>query len=129
MKTWIGKTIIIVGVIHSVFGFAVFNSTMAEIVSEGLINTVNGQPMREFVFWFISFGILIILFGLMIDWCERRNLKLPKFLGWSLFAFTSILVTIMPISGGWLMFIPAVGLIIKAFNPKPKTPKVSLQNF
>lgn len=113
MKAWIGKAIALIGVIHSVFGFVVFCSTLAELAGEGLVNTVNGQPMREWAFWFILFGFLAIMFGLLVDWCERQKLQLPKFFGWSLFALTLIIVTVMPMSGGWSLFLPAVGAIIR----------------
>ncbi len=112
MQAWIGKSIMIIGAIHSAFGFVVFRSTLAEIIRDGLVNTVNGQPMREFAFWFIIFGFLAIIFGMFVDWGERQDLKLPKFLGWSLLALTLIIVTTMPISGGWLLFIPTIGAIL-----------------
>lgn len=111
MRAWIGKAIVIIGIIHSAFGFAVLHSTLAEIVSEGLVNTVNGQPMREFAFWFLFFGFLAIIFGAFVNWCERQQINLPQFFGWSLFALTLALVVIMPASGGWTMFVPAVGAI------------------
>ena len=125
MRVWIGKSIVIIGVIHSIFGFVFFRSTIAELFGDGLINTVNGQPMREAVFWFIFAGFLMILFGMLVDWCERKGLELPKFLGWSLLIFTISVVTIMPISGGWLMFIPAIGAIIKTHNSKQKILKAN----
>lgn len=114
MQTWIGKSIMIIGAIHSAFGFVIFRSTLAEIFRDGLVNTVNGQPMREVAFWFIVFGFLAIIFGALIDWCERQSVKLPKFLGWSLLALTTVIVTIMPISGGWTLLIPAIGLIFRS---------------
>ena len=114
MKIWIGKAIIIIGIIHNVFGFVVFRSTLFELFSAGLFNTVNGQPVREIAFWFIFAGFFAILFGLLVDWVERKGLELPKFLGWSLLALTLMTVTIMPVSGGWLMFIPAFGAIAKS---------------
>lgn len=114
MQAWIGKSIIIIGAIHSVFGFVVFRSALAEIFREGLVNTVNGQPIREIAFWFIAFGFLGIILGMFVDWCEGKNMKLPRFFGWSLLAFTLLFVTIMPISGIWLLFIPTVGAILCA---------------
>lgn len=112
-RAWIGKSIIIIGAIHSTFGFVVFRSTLAALAGEGWLNTVNGQPEREFVFWFIAFGFLAIIFGATADWIERQNLILPKFFGWSLLALALVIVTIMPVSGGWLVFVPAVGAIVR----------------
>lgn len=114
MRAWIGKSIIFIGIVHSVFGFVVFRSILAELVSEGLINTVNGQPEREFAFWFLFFGFMAIIAGLMIDWCERNFAMLPGFLGWSLLALTVICVTIMPISGAWSLLVPAFGAVFRS---------------
>ncbi len=125
MQVWIGKSIMIIGAIHSAFGFVVFRSILAEIIGEGLVNTVNGQPLREFAFWFLVFGFLAIIFGALVDWCERQGVKLPKFFGWSLLALTLIVVTIMPISGGWLLLIPAIGAILRS-RPSILLPDESL---
>ena len=114
MQAWIGKSIIFIGVVHSVFGFVVFRSTIAELVREGVINTVNGQPLREFAFWFLFFGFMAIIAGALTDWSERNFGILPGFLGWSLLAMTVVLVTIMPVSGAWMLFVPAVGAIFRS---------------
>jgi hypothetical protein len=114
MKAWIGKTVVGIGVVHTLFGVVFMRETLALLWSEGLINTVNGQPRREFVFWFLAFGLLAIILGFFLDWTERRGIVPPRFLGWSLFILTVAVVTIMPISGGWLVFVPAVGLIIRS---------------
>jgi len=118
MKSWVGISIIIIGIIHSVFGFVFFHSTIIEVFYDGFVNTVNMQPMREWGFWFLFFGFLLIILGLLVDWCERKKLSLPKFFGWMLLVFTSLLVIIMPFSGGWLMFIPSIGLIVRKQRPK-----------
>jgi hypothetical protein len=95
-----------------------FRQVIGEIIGEGLVNTVNGQILREFAFWFIFFGFLAVIFGIFIDWCERQQIKLPAFLGWNLLALTVLLVTIMPISGGWLLFIPTTGIFLRTFFSK-----------
>ncbi|MEM8906520.1 MAG: DUF6463 family protein [Bacteroidota bacterium] len=113
MKNWIGKTIALIGLIHTIFGFVVLPNIFRDLLSEGLFNTVNGQLDREFFFWFIQFGLLLVLFGGFVNWVEQRLDRLPLGLGWTLLAFTALLVGIMPISGAWLMLIPAVGILIQ----------------
>lgn len=121
MRSWIGKSVVFIGIVHSVFGFFVFRSTIRELVGEGLVNTVNGQPEREFAFWFLFFGFMAIIAGLLIDWCEKTVGTLPGFLGWSLLALTVVCVTIMPISGAWAIFVPAIAAIMRNYKPAVKT--------
>jgi hypothetical protein len=47
---WIGKWLFAVGVIHSLFGIIFMRTTLSVLWSEGLLNTVDGQPAREAVF-------------------------------------------------------------------------------
>ena len=70
MKNWVGKSIITIGIIHTIFGFVVFNSTVIEIFREGLLNTVNGQAMREWVFWFCS---LVFYYLFSVGWLIGAN--------------------------------------------------------
>lgn len=106
-RRWIGRWILGVGCVHSLFGLIVFRDTWAILAAEGFVNTVNGQPEREFPFWFLATGILTLLLGALVDHLEARREPLPRFLGWGLFLFTAAVLAIMPISGGWLL-VPAV---------------------
>ena len=40
MKAWIGKSVLIIGILHSVFGFIVFRDILAELGRELFLNTV-----------------------------------------------------------------------------------------
>ena len=100
-----------VGAVHSVFGLVFLGDTLAILWNEGLFNTVNGQPEREFAFWFVFFGLLTILLGAVVDWTEVSKAGLPQVFGWALLGLTLICVTVMPISGGWLLLPPALGAI------------------
>ena len=111
MKRWIGRWLIGVGMIHTLFGLVVFHSTWRLLLSEGLVNTVNGQPEREFPVWFVVAGLLMILFGALIDHLEARGLPLPAFVGWGLVALFVPLLVVMPISGVWLLLPPIVGAL------------------
>lgn len=116
MKIWIGKAIALIGIIHTVFVFFVFRKVIGEIIAEGFFNTVQEQENRNYAFWFIFFGFVAVILGLLVNYLERLNIALPRFLGWSLLALTLLLVAIMPISGGWLLFIPACGAIYRQFQ-------------
>ena len=114
MTRWIGRAVQAIGALHTVVGLVMFRRTLAELMAEGVVNTVNGEPVREAAFWFIFFGLLAVLLGALIDWCELESRPLPPFLGLSLLALFVLCVTIMPISGGWLIAIPALGALRRA---------------
>ncbi len=113
-RRWVGVAVVAIGIIHVLFGVVVFRGTLVEILRDGIVNTVNGQLDRELTFWFIIFGLLTILLGALIDWCETSAPKLPQFLGWSLLGLTGICVLFMPLSGGWLLLVPAIGAIARS---------------
>ncbi len=114
MKAWIGKTLFGIGVIHSLFGFVFMRSTLAVLWSEGFLNTVNGQPRREAVFWFLITGFLFLIIGALVDHLEKSGFGIPTFLAWSFLALTVIGVVVMPISGIWLFVLPVIGMFVRA---------------
>ncbi|MCP4654925.1 MAG: hypothetical protein GY856_05845 [bacterium] len=123
MKAWIGKFLFGIGVIHSLFGFVFMRSTLAVLWSEGLFNTVNGQPGREAVFWFLYTGFLLLIMGALVDRLEKSGFGIPPFLAWSFLALTVIGAVVMPISGLWLLVPPVVGMFVRArsFNKSEST--------
>ncbi|MDH3745165.1 MAG: DUF6463 family protein [Acidobacteriota bacterium] len=114
MKRWIGRWILGVGVVHTLFGLVVFRGTWQTLWAEGLFNTVNGQPEREFPVWFLSAGILTMLFGSLVDWVEGQGWPVPRSVAWGLLGMTVLILVIMPVSGGWLLLPAVMGL----FNPR-----------
>ena len=109
---WIGKWLFAVGVIHSLFGLLFMRGTLAVLWSEGLFNTVNGQPAREAVFWFLCTGIMLLIAGVLVDQAERQRLAIPRLVTWSYVVLTVIGVIVMPISGIWLLIPPVAGMVI-----------------
>jgi len=112
----IGKIIIILGIIHSIFGFIFFRNIFPELVREMLFNSIKYQLDRQTAFWFIYFGFATLIIGGLIDWIEHKNLELPSFLKWSFLAITLLGCFIMPISGIWLFFIPTICLFLRRNN-------------
>jgi hypothetical protein len=118
---WIGKWLFAVGVIHSSFGFVFMRGTIAVLWSERMWNTVNGQPRREAVFWFLLTGFLLLIVGVLIDVLEKRRLVIPRFVVWC-FAFLAVLgAAVMPISGIWLLIPPVVGMFFQRSKYKSES--------
>ncbi|MGD9367226.1 MAG: DUF6463 family protein [Desulfobacteraceae bacterium] len=112
MKVWIGKSVLVIGIVHSVYGFIVFRGILAELCRELLLNTVDGQPNREAAFWFLFSGFALLIIGGLIHWVEQRRLAMPLFLKWSFLAITLLGCFIMPKSGFWLLLVPTVGMYL-----------------
>ena len=114
---WIGKWLFGVGVIHLTFGLVFMHETLALLWSERLWNTVNGQPPREAVFWFLCTGLMLLITGVLIDQLEHERLVIPRFVTWSFAVLTVIGVVVMPISGIWLLIPPAAGMVARSRQP------------
>ena len=113
MVAWIGKWLFAVGVVHLSFGLAFMHDTLALLWSEGLWNTVNGQPPREAVFWFLCAGIMLLIVGVLVNQAERQRLAISRCVTWMFAALTLIGVVVMPISGIWLLIPPAAGMVFR----------------
>ena len=123
MKRWVGRWIILVGVIHCVFGAFVFIEPLSGMLRDGVWNAVSGYPGRPLAFWFELLGILLILFGATLDQLEKNQQTIPGFLAFG-FAFLTVLAIVaIPVSGGWLMVPGAVGLFMK----RAKTPRLPVE--
>lgn len=114
MKHWIGRWLIAVSVIHTVFAIAVFGSDLASIIQRGVFDTVGNDPQANAVVWFVLFGVILFICGLAVSALERSSSQpLPRSLGWSLLALVALGVILMPASGFWLVIPPAVAILLR----------------
>ena len=119
MKHWIGLWLIVVSAVHTVFAVAVFGDALASILNRGVFNTVGTDPKTGAVVWFVLFGAMLFVCGLAVAELEKSSSgQIPKSIGWSLLAMAIIGVTLMPASGFWLVFPPAIAVLVKKENAK-----------
>lgn len=117
MKNWIGKFLFGIGVLHTIVGVLLLTPLVgAELLEDGLFNSINGQPKREAFLWFLLTGFFMLITGGLINFMEKNGQIMPIFLGWALLAVTLFTVFLSPLSGGWLIFIPAIALILNRKN-------------
>jgi hypothetical protein len=122
MKQWVGRWLIGVSAIHTVFAVAVFAEVLASIVKRGVFNTVGTDPMTGAVVWFVLFGAMLFVCGLAVAALEKSSAgQLPTSIGWSLLAMAAVGVTLMPASGFWLVFPPAIAVLVKKAHAKQAT--------
>jgi hypothetical protein len=111
-RLWPGVWIVAVGLLHTIFGFAVYSGGWAEMARRGWWNSVDGNLTTEHAFWFTVAGPLTILLGATVLWIERNaGLREPRFVGAALLAFVGVAGILMPVSGFWLFLPPALALV------------------
>ena len=114
MKRWIGRWIVGVGILHTLFGVIMGISTLWAISHEGIWNSIDGHPGRPEVYWFFVSGFLLALLGALVSWLEVRGLTPPRSFAWGFLALLIVMLVLMPASGTWLLLPPALGLIARA---------------
>lgn len=113
MMRWVGRWIVLVGVVHCVLGAVIFFDPLSGIVRDGIWNAVDGYSGRPLAFWFEFLGLFTILFGALVDWIEKNKERFPAFLGYGFLILTVLGIVTMPVGGGWLMVPAAIGLVLK----------------
>ena len=104
----IGRSILAIAAIHTLFGLLVFHGTILALIDEGVIAAIGSDPMRGAVIWFLLAGFFMATTGLAVDQLEAQGLHdRLGLMGWSLLAIALLGVALMPASGLWLLLIPA----------------------
>ncbi len=110
---WMGRWIMVVGLIHLVFGFIFYADAWRQIADAGIVASVDDFSIRATAYWFVAAAPLMLLLGGLIDHFEKHRLALPAWFAWS-FAVTLVaLLTLMPVNGAWLFWVPVIGLFLR----------------
>ncbi|MCP4353786.1 MAG: molecular chaperone GroEL [Desulfobacterales bacterium] len=113
MKRWVGRWIIGTSTLHTIFALVVYSEIWLKILNHGVLNTVKDDSRIGAPVNFLLWGLLYFVFGFTIDALEKRGIvPLPKSMGWGLLLNAIIAVVLIPISGYWLLFPPAIAVII-----------------
>jgi hypothetical protein len=130
MKITNGKIIILIGIVHTLFGispiafgkqFMGFASHYYFKISDGVLEfpLFNGHMNYEnfAVFWFFYFGILMIPFGVLLDHVENNRLQIPKLFIWSYVSAVVLGVYMIPLSGMTIFMLPhAVYMVVNSIK-------------
>jgi len=113
-----GYLLLIISIIHILVGVWLFAGPLADIIRNGGFNAVAPNPFapyfdREDAFWFMMISPLLFTLGQLCCWAQAQKIILPAFLGWNLLAISTVGVVLEPISGFWLLMLPAF-LIVAA---------------
>ncbi len=109
---WIGRCIIAISAIHTLLAAVMFAPIVQQMAADGIYNSVGEDPMRGAVTWFFFAGFLMALLGMAVDLLEKHGAgRAMKTLGVTLLVFCILGIILMPVSGFWLMLIPAAAMI------------------
>lgn len=107
-RPWIGPWLLIVAVVHTVFGLVFFAPVLGSMLERGLFNSVGSDAMAGAVTWFLLFGGPLALVAWQVWLTERRAASAElRVMGWCILALTALGLLLMPASGFWLA-LPAV---------------------
>lgn len=112
MKHWIGRWLMGVAIIHTLIASVRYRNVLVSVVQRGVFNTVASDPVVGAVVWSLLFGAVAFIGGLAVLALERSSRTLPKSLGWSLLALAMIGIVLVPVSGFWLLFPPAITVLV-----------------
>ncbi|MEK8029465.1 DUF6463 family protein [Ideonella sp. DXS29W] len=112
-RAWVAPWLLGVAALHTLFGAVVFGPVLRQLWQGGVFNTVGADPLRGAVVWFLMFGVPLALLARAIAPLERQADAGPvlRQLGWGLLVLGLAGVALMPASGFWLTFPPAIGLL------------------
>jgi hypothetical protein len=112
-----GLLLIGIGVLHTIFGVFQGHSLLSRI-SQTTFPTDAGRQVvtalgKQFIFWFLFGGFLILVLGHLFTWIERRlKHPVPQFIGWELLVLSVGGLALMPLSGFWLVLAVAIYTIV-----------------
>lgn len=125
MRRLCGSLLVATGVLHLLVGLFVFAGPLAAIAGDGfgaIPPDLEGEVLdREAAFWFMLFGVMLLMLGGLTHWAQARTGTLPLFLGWSLLALGVIGVVTMPASGFWLVLPQAALMLAVARRGRSET--------
>ena len=124
--TWIGRWLIVVAFIHTIFGLLVFHSPLRQIAHTGWWGGIERDPMLSAVTWFMLFGLPLLVAGIALHAVERAHVAMPVSIAWWLLAGAAVGVALMPLSGFYLLVPPALALLRR--RHRRKAPSATAQS-
>lgn len=125
-----GKALLLIGVLHEAVGIAAGigalplsdgppRNLFREIVAAGVIGAVEVDRARTVLFWYLFFGLLLLMLGFALDRWEVRGDRLPASVGWQLVILAVGGGLLIPASGFWLALLPGIWVLRRAHERRP----------
>ena len=111
---WAGHWMMAVAIVHTVVGAIVFADPLLDIARRGVFDSIERDPSRGVAFWFLMFGAVIAVLAPALTAIERRGeVRVLRATGVGMLLTALLGVVMIPASGFWLAFPPAIGLLMK----------------
>jgi Family of unknown function (DUF6463) len=115
----VGAMLVGIALIHTVFGVAIGSGldpsvafegepALTAMLADGVVDSVGGDPWRAAITWFLLWGLVLGLLGLEAHQSERAGVPPSRSFALGLAALCVLGVVLMPASGFWLGFVPAL---------------------
>ena len=124
MKRISGYLLVLLGCLHVLVGVFGGWIQIKAILSYGVWNALGQKPQAlcmkstpclqvNSIWWFIAWGLMLILFGFTCIWVERKlERPVPAFIAWLLLLISIICAILIPASGFWVVMLVAIYMII-----------------
>lgn len=89
--------------VHLAYGTIAGASTLADMIGDGVVNSVNGDDERAMVLWFLLTGVVWLGLAAVARFAVEHTGHLPGAVGVTLLATAAPLTIVDPASGGWLV--------------------------
>ncbi len=114
-----GILTVAIGALHQVVGVLIglgllssekgsAQAPLLDLWRSGIIGQAEADPLRMALVWFLLFGFLLVFCGMVLHRLELSGGKLSRGLAWGFGGLCALGVVLMPVSGFWLGFIPAI---------------------
>ena len=122
-RVTVGHVILAIAALHTVVGLLIGlgldpsvqfegGPPLTAMWNEGILGSVGEDPWRVGVTWFLLWGFVLALVGLLAHQMERGGLVLTRSFAAGFGALCVLGVVLMPASGFWLGMVP-VGLVLR----------------
>jgi hypothetical protein len=110
-----------IATVHCVVGVMLAPAPLRAILTNGVVGAVDPHLDRIAIFWFMFFGVLMLLLGEALRLWERTT-DLPASIGYGFGALSLAGAIAMPVSGFWLGLVPAALIVVRSRRQASATP-------
>ena len=108
-----GSLVTGIAAVHCVAGVALAPAPLGAIFTNGVIGAIDPHVDRIAIFWFMFFGLLMLVLGEALRVWESTA-TVPANVGYAFGALSLVGAIAMPVSGFWLGLVPAALIVVRS---------------